>query len=546
MTVQFGKAHRARGLLHTAGPAMPTLDSRSKRTTLILAPIQECKKCSTRIDVSRFEAYQELNCPTCSSKFVVAGQVDPSNPMANFAAGDEPALDPAEVARRAKLRMRIIYAGVGLVVLILAISMIRRSIARNAVSPIPQLPSVTRAMTQEQSSASAATSPAAAPSVSAAPSRILEGVYKFKNRATNQVLDVVGWSSNADANIKTWTSAAGVNQRFLVRPMSDGYQIVAMHSCKALEIPNGSKDDATPIRQAVATGSEFQIWKLQSVGDGFFQVISKSTGKAIAVLDVTLPKDAPTGQRAPSNVHAQHWKLEALGSAPAEMLPIINGVPLAPAPPSVRVKAISKPYGDKFVAINLGSVMNCDSRTGNFSNPKSVTDTVHPTITGWVDAGGIPFEVVDVEKAPQGKDLLILKGGFQGQSKTSYPKKVEVPVNGARLTKLHILGGVGGWGYPWDRTDKHIGVLAAQVTVIRKGGGQQVLQFRNGIEFADYNARNDVPGSAYVEGFATSPRQARYFNKALSGSEPVEKLIIESFETNIAPVFVAITGETAQ
>jgi hypothetical protein len=120
---------------------------------------------------------------------------------------------------------------------------------------------------------------------------------------------------------------------------------------------------------------------------------------------------------------------------------------------------------------------------------------------------------------------------------------VEIPVNGVRLKKLHFLGGVGGWGYPWDKSDKHVGVLAAQVTVVRKGGARQVLTFRNGVEFADYHARTDVPGSAFVEGFADYTRQARFFTRALSGSEPVEKLIIESFETNIAPVFIAVTGE---
>jgi hypothetical protein len=169
---------------------------------------------------------------------------------------------------------------------------------------------------------------------------------------------------------------------------------------------------------------------------------------------------------------------------------------------------------------------------------------VHSQIFGWVSVAGIPFEVPDPNQAKNGRNLLILRGGM-AQAKTNYPKKVEIPVNGAPLTKLHFISGVAGWGFPWDRGDNHLGVLAGQVTVVRKGGAQQILQFRNGLEFADYHARNDVPGSAYIEGLASYTRQARYFSKNLSGSEPVEKLIIESFETNLAPVYVAITGETA-
>lgn len=67
-----------------------------------------------------------------------------------------------------------------------------------------------------------------------------------------------------------------------------------------------------------------------------------------------------------------------------------------------------------------------------------------------------------------------------------------------------------------------------------------------GIEFADYHTRVEVPGSAFVEGFADYTRQVRFSTKTLSGKEPVEKLIIESVETHVAPVFVAITGEVAR
>jgi hypothetical protein len=166
-------------------------------------------------------------------------------------------------------------------------------------------------------------------------------------------------------------------------------------------------------------------------------------------------------------------------------------------------------------------------------------------MTGWVEVGKVPFEVLDVAKVSRGKDLLVMRGGM-GAPREKYSKKVEIPVNGAKLTKLHFLSGVGGWGYPWDPKDNHRGVLAARVTVIRQGGAKQEFIMRNGIEFADYHARHEVPGSAYVIDLADHGRQVRFLSRALQGKEPVEKIVIESFETNIAPVFLAITGEVAK
>ena len=522
---------------------MPALDPRSKKTTLILSAIQECK-CGTRIDVSRFEAFQELVCPGCAKTFVVQGIVDPAYAGSVGGMPEIPGVDPVAQEKKRKLKIGLACGGALLLVIAVGTVMVKRSRARNAVSPIPTVSNAQRASTESANIETARGAAAPAPARPSAQA-VGEGVYKLANRATGQVLDVYAWNSNSDAAIKMWGGGTGLNQRWIVRPMSGGYQLIAYHSCKALEVLNGAAGDDATIRQAPLSGAGEQIWKLQSVGEGFYRIVSDRTGKALTVLDTVAKSGSPVGQRDPSSSPIQQWRLEPLGGLPAELDPILGGKPLGAAPPPVRVTSTQSPTGSKFVPIALRGVMNCDSRAGNFSNPNATQDSVHSQLFGWVSVAGVPFEVLDPAKTNSGKNLLILRGGM-AQAKTNYPKKVEVPVNGAPLTKLHFISGIAGWGYPWDRNDKHLGVMAGQVTVVRKGGAQQILQFRNGIEFADYHARNDVPGSAFIEGFASYARQARYFTKDLSGTEPVEKLIIESFETNLAPVYVAITGETAR
>ena len=316
---------------------------------------------------------------------------------------------------------------------------------------------------------------------------------------------------------------------------------MALHSCKALEVVGGSSDDNAAIRQINLGPAAQQIWSIEVAEEGHYRLVSKPSGKALEVMNTKVQSGSSLGQRVRSANPAQQWKLEPLGGWPSELNPILDRAPLAASPAEVSAKMATEPKGSRFVPISLASVTNGDSRKGTFGDERSTKDTVHPTMTGWVEVGPATFNVLDVNKTPNGKDLLVLKGGLENSR--VYVKKVEVPVNGAPLSKLHFLSGVAGWGYPWSGGDNHLGVLAAQVTVVRQGGAQQVLQFRNGLEFADYNSRNDVPGSAYVQGLADYGRQIRYFSKSLSGSDPVEKLIIESFETSVAPMFLAITGE---
>jgi hypothetical protein len=124
-----------------------------------------------------------------------------------------------------------------------------------------------------------------------------------------------------------------------------------------------------------------------------------------------------------------------------------------------------------------------------------------------------------------------------------FPKKVEIPVIGLVIHKVHILGGVGYWAWePRLNTHKHEAV--AKLTVFHRGGGTEEFKFKNGVEIADHVHRTDVPGSEYADGIGANEHQFRIHSVTLEKDAPVEKITLESISPNIAPIFAALTAET--
>ncbi len=68
---------------------------------------------------------------------------------------------------------------------------------------------------------------------------------------------------------------------------------------------------------------------------------------------------------------------------------------------------------------------------------------------------------------------------------------------------------------------------------------------RNGVEFADYVAPVEVPGSKLAEG-VVSERQIRWFTIPVRHGGILEGIVLESFNAGPAPTTVAITAELAE
>ena len=69
---------------------------------------------------------------------------------------------------------------------------------------------------------------------------------------------------------------------------------------------------------------------------------------------------------------------------------------------------------------------------------------------GNINSEGIPFFLMDPARSPDGKSLVVLKGGGRNDVAKTYPQRVEVPAD-VEATRFYLLSGIAGWGYPATR-----------------------------------------------------------------------------------------------
>ncbi len=196
--------------------------------------------------------------------------------------------------------------------------------------------------------------------------------------------------------------------------------------------------------------------------------------------------------------------------------------------------------GGRFRTLDLRDAFTASTSTGLYHTQEAKGDSFVFTKTGTVSVEKIPFNIVSAEKAPL--NILVLKGGPPKSYAKSLPQKVEVKVGGFRANRLHFLGGVTGWGF---RNNGDLSEVL-KVTIHTTQGQREGMTFKNGVEFADYNGRIDVPGSKPAQGLVKGGHQLRWFSKPLAmGAVEIDRITIESLDTGAAPTLVAITAELA-
>lgn len=149
---------------------------------------------------------------------------------------------------------------------------------------------------------------------------------------------------------------------------------------------------------------------------------------------------------------------------------------------------------------------------------------------------GVPFLLVD----PRGDQIpnVVLLYGPQGKFPPQMPRSVSLPVN-AKTKTVHLLSGVSGWGHPFGRE----GSVSLIVRLHYADGTTEDHELRNGVHFADYIRRVDVPGSEFA--FRLRGQQIRYL--AVEARRPdvvVERLELVKGPDETAPVVMAVTVET--
>jgi putative membrane-bound dehydrogenase-like protein len=147
---------------------------------------------------------------------------------------------------------------------------------------------------------------------------------------------------------------------------------------------------------------------------------------------------------------------------------------------------------------------------------------------------GVPFTLVD----PQGDRVpnVILLYGPQGTFPPKMPRSVTLPCN-MSAKAIHLLSGVSGWGYPLGEKD----TVSLIIRLHYDDGTTEDHPLRNGVHFADYIRRVDVPGSEFA--FPLHGRQIRYLAIAPGRPNKIQKIGFIKGPDDTAPVIMAVTVE---
>lgn len=149
---------------------------------------------------------------------------------------------------------------------------------------------------------------------------------------------------------------------------------------------------------------------------------------------------------------------------------------------------------------------------------------------------GVPFALTDPRGATR-PNILLLHGPY-GPLPPKMPKEIALPCN-AVLAKVHFLGGVGGWNYPYS-TRKTVSLI---VQFEYADGKKEDHPLINGVHIADYIRRVDVPGSEFA--FALRGQQVRYLTVVPKQKKVVKQIRLIKGQDVSSPIIMAVTLETA-
>jgi putative membrane-bound dehydrogenase-like protein len=192
----------------------------------------------------------------------------------------------------------------------------------------------------------------------------------------------------------------------------------------------------------------------------------------------------------------------------------------------------------RFRVLDLSGAFTADTRRGLYQSQEALHDTLSFKKFGIVTVDGIPFDLVNPESSPLGGNVIVMRGGGRGSFAHTMPDHVEVPV-GLPAKAFHFLGGVAGWGA--SKADP-AGRACMKVTAVFADGKKDTVLLHNGVEFSDYVAPIDVPGSRYAEGIVKD-KQIRWFTIPVTHPGIVQKLVLESFDGGPAATTAAITAD---
>ncbi|MCU0708245.1 MAG: ThuA domain-containing protein, partial [Pirellula sp.] len=188
----------------------------------------------------------------------------------------------------------------------------------------------------------------------------------------------------------------------------------------------------------------------------------------------------------------------------------------------------------KFIPVPLDKYATAVSTKSLFTDGNNGPDRMIFDDWGPKIFKGVPFVLTD-PKGQTTNNIILLNGPF-GSLPPKMPKSVMLACN-TSAKAIHMLSGVGGWSFPYDQ-NKSVSVI---VRLQYADGEVEDHELKNGVHFADYISRNDVPGSEFA--FRLRGQQIRYLSVQPKREEVIKSIELVKGKDNTAPIVMAITIE---
>lgn len=285
----------------------------------------------------------------------------------------------------------------------------------------------------------------------------------------------------------------------------------------------------------------FVIDPNRAVEDAYVEHVARTTdGRTFGGVLVREDADTVVLRNSDGELELRRDRLESLRSTGRSPMP--TGLESL-GPEALRdIFTFLRQGHEGFRLIDVGRVASASTARGLY-DPAREPRNYDYVRYGVVEVDGIPFELEDPARSPSGNDAIVLRGGMAADwnCKVNAPQRVEVPI-GYALDRVHVLGGVAAWGFPFTRERPP----AVRWTWVYADGATEEVVLQDGVQFADWIRPFDVPGSKRVDGLLQpdSRGQIRRFSVAPSRyGEPVERIVLESFDNQLAPTFLALTAQ---
>ncbi len=192
--------------------------------------------------------------------------------------------------------------------------------------------------------------------------------------------------------------------------------------------------------------------------------------------------------------------------------------------------------------LSLADVVSSSSLAGLYDTKRDDKPMVFQR-WGIQPIAGVPFDVLDPRRTQSGLNALVLKGGLakDWESKLQKPSVVEVKV-GSTVERVHVLGGIGAWAYPYFDDVRPI----CTWTWVYADGAKEDVVLNSGVEFGDWIGRHDVPGSEYADGVLAEDSWGQVRTFALEPKRKdvtIDKIVLTSPDGDQAATFFALTAE---